>query len=189
MLVSMREMGLCDEHDGIIELPDDAPVGAPFARLLGLDDPVIDINVTPDRADCLGVHGIARDLAAAGIGQAARARSSPPVTGSFDSPIKWQRDLPADQQHACPYVVGRYFRGVKNGAEPEMAAGPADWPSACGRSRRWSTSPTTSPSISAGRCTCSMPRSSPAISPCASRRPGEFILRARRQDLRRSTTA
>ncbi len=65
----MREMGLGDEHDGIIELPDDAPVGAPFAQVLGLDDPVIDVKVTPNRADCLGVHGIARDLAAAGLGR------------------------------------------------------------------------------------------------------------------------
>src|SRR5262249_31995056 len=69
MLVSMREMGLSDEHEGIIELPDDAPVGQPFAQILGLDDPVIDMKMTPDRADCLGVHGIARDLAAAGLGR------------------------------------------------------------------------------------------------------------------------
>ncbi|HEX6093852.1 MAG TPA: phenylalanine--tRNA ligase subunit beta, partial [Dongiaceae bacterium] len=118
MLVSMREMGLSDEHDGIIELADDAPVGEPFARLLGLDDPVIDINVTADRPDCLGVHGVARDLAAAGIGKL-RAPDLSAVPGAFDSPVKWLRDLPADQQHLCPYVVGRYFRGVKNGPSPK----------------------------------------------------------------------
>jgi phenylalanyl-tRNA synthetase beta chain len=118
MLVSMREMGLSDEHDGIIELADDAPVGEPFARLLGLDDPVIDINVTADRPDCLGVHGVARDLAAAGIGKL-RAPDLSAVPGNFDSPVKWLRDLPADQQHLCPYVVGRYFRGVKNGPSPK----------------------------------------------------------------------
>jgi phenylalanyl-tRNA synthetase beta chain len=117
MLVSMREMGLSDEHEGIIELPDDAPVGEPFARLLGLGDPVIDINVTADRPDCLGVHGVARDLAAAGIGKL-RAPDLSAVAGSFDSPVKWLRDLPGDQQHLCPYVVGRYFRGVKNGPSP-----------------------------------------------------------------------
>ncbi|MFM9842423.1 MAG: phenylalanine--tRNA ligase subunit beta [Dongiaceae bacterium] len=118
MLVSMREMGLSDEHDGIIELADDAPVGEPFARLLGLDDPVIDINVTADRPDCLGVHGVARDLAAAGIGKL-RALDLSAVAGTFDSPVKWLRDLPADRQHLCPYVVGRYFRGVKNGPSPK----------------------------------------------------------------------
>ena len=118
MLVSMREMGLSDEHEGIIELPDDAPVGAPFARLLGLDDPVIDVKMTPDRADCLGVHGIARDLAAAGRGQL-RAPNVAAVKGSFDSPILWKRDLPPDQQKACPFVAGRYFRKVKNGPSPK----------------------------------------------------------------------
>ena len=118
MLVSMREMGLSDEHEGIIELPDDAPVGEPFARLLGLDDPVIDINVTADRPDCLGIHGVARDLAAAGMGRLLPFDAKA-VAGSFDSPIKWRRDLPANQQHLCPYVVGRYFRGVKNGPSPK----------------------------------------------------------------------
>src|SRR5262245_54165042 len=118
MLVSMREMGLSDEHEGIIELPDDAPVGEPFARLLGLDDPVIDINVTADRPDCLGIHGVARDLAAAGLGRLLPFDAKD-LPGSFDSPIRWRRDLPADQQHLCPYVVGRYFRGVKNGPSPK----------------------------------------------------------------------
>jgi phenylalanyl-tRNA synthetase beta chain len=117
MLVSMREMGLSDEHEGIIELPDDAPVGAPFANVVGLDDPVIDVKMTPDRADCLGVHGIARDLAAAGLGQL-RAPDLAPVKGSFDSPILWKRDLASDPK-ACPFVAGRYFRKVKNGPSPK----------------------------------------------------------------------
>ena len=68
MLMSAEELGLGEDHDGIIELPEDAPVGARYAELLGLDDPVIDLKVTPNRADCLGVRGIARDLAAAGVG-------------------------------------------------------------------------------------------------------------------------
>jgi phenylalanyl-tRNA synthetase beta chain len=67
MLCSMREMGLSDEHEGIIDLPRTRR-SAPFAKVMGLDDPVIDIAITPNRADCLGVRGIARDLAAAGIG-------------------------------------------------------------------------------------------------------------------------
>src|SRR5690606_4557789 len=68
MLVSWRGVGRSVEHTGSIELPEDAPVGAPFAQVLGLDDPVLDVKVTPNRADCLGVRGIARDLAAAGLG-------------------------------------------------------------------------------------------------------------------------
>jgi phenylalanyl-tRNA synthetase beta chain len=118
MLVSMREMGLSDEHEGIIELPADAPVGAPFAQVMGLDDPVIEVAITPDRADCLGVHGIARDLAAADLGKL-RAPDVSPVKGSFDSPIKWRRDFPQGQGDACPFVAGRYFRGLKNGPSPK----------------------------------------------------------------------
>src|ERR1700710_2690344 len=68
MLLSAREMGLGDDHAGIIELPADAPVGVPYATYSGLDDPIIDISVTPNRGDCFSVRGVARDLAAAGIG-------------------------------------------------------------------------------------------------------------------------
>lgn len=118
MLVSEREMGISEEHDGIIEMPDDAPVGASFAALMGLDDPVIDIAITPNRGDCLGIRGIARDLAAAGLGKLKPVDLSL-VTGSFDSPIAWRRDLPGDQADACPFVAGRYFRNVKNGASPK----------------------------------------------------------------------
>ena len=69
MLVSEFELELSDDHEGIIELPSDAPVGANYARWAGLDDPVIEINLTTNRPDCTGVHGIARDLAAADMGQ------------------------------------------------------------------------------------------------------------------------
>ena len=118
MLCSEREMGLSDEHDGIIELPEDAPVGAPFAEVAGLNDPVIDINVTPNRQDCLGVRGVARDLAAAGIGTL-KAFDPPKHAGAFDSPIGVELDLPEDRANACSCFVGRYFRGVTNGPSPD----------------------------------------------------------------------
>ncbi|MCP4330364.1 MAG: phenylalanine--tRNA ligase subunit beta [Alphaproteobacteria bacterium] len=118
MLCSEREMGVSDEHEGIIELDDDAPVGMPYAELMGLDDPVFDIAITPNRQDCLGVRGIARDLAAAGVGTL-KPLQIETVTGTFDSPIQWRRDLPAEEGHACPMVVGRLFRGVTNGPSPD----------------------------------------------------------------------
>jgi phenylalanyl-tRNA synthetase beta chain len=118
MLLSEREVGLSDEHEGIIELDDDAPVGEPFAKLLGLDDPVIDIAITPNRGDCLGVRGIARDLAAAGLGRLTPFEV-PAIDGTGESPVKWRRNLPEDLQHACPYVAGKTFRGVTNGPSPK----------------------------------------------------------------------
>jgi phenylalanyl-tRNA synthetase beta chain len=118
MLCSAREMGLGQDHDGIIELPADAPVGEPFAKVMGLDDPLFDIAITADRADCLGLRGIARDLAAAGVGRL-RPFTVAKIEGSFDSPIRWRRDLPPDAAKACPYVVGRYFRNVANGPSPQ----------------------------------------------------------------------
>lgn len=117
MLCSEREMGLSDEHNGIIELPDDAPVGAPFASVAGLDDPLIDVALTPDRADCAGVRGIARDLAAAGLG-ALRPLASDPVPGRFKSPVSVSLDLPEGARDACPVFVGRTIRGVRNGPSP-----------------------------------------------------------------------
>ena len=117
MLLSMREMGLGQEHDGIIELPPEAVVGSPAAGVMGLDDPLFDVAITPDRADCLGISGIARDLAAAGVGQF-KPRDLSPVPGSFESPIRWLRDLPPGAENACPMVVGRYFRGLNNGPSP-----------------------------------------------------------------------
>src|SRR3546814_8457821 len=81
------------------------------------DDPVIEIAITPNRGDCLGVRGVARDLAAAGLGTL-KPLQAEPVRGHFESPIAWRRDLPADRQHACPYVAGRSFRGVRNGPSP-----------------------------------------------------------------------
>jgi phenylalanyl-tRNA synthetase beta chain len=117
MLCSEREMGLSDEHEGIIDLPADAEIGTPFAALMGLDDPMIEIAITPNRQDCLGVHGIARDLAAAKLGKLIPFDATP-VRGAYESPIKWAIDLAADKAAACPMVVGRHFRGLKNGRSP-----------------------------------------------------------------------
>ena len=118
MLCSEKEMGLSDDHDGIIELPDDAPVGESWAVWAGLDDPIIDIALTPNRGDCASVRGIARDLAAAGLGTL-KPLNTEPVAGSFSSPVKWLRDFPDGAGNACPMVVGRYFRNVKNGSSPQ----------------------------------------------------------------------
>ncbi|EWY37349.1 phenylalanyl-tRNA synthetase subunit beta [Skermanella stibiiresistens SB22] len=117
MLCSEREMGLSDAHEGIIDLPADAAVGTPFAALMGLDDPLIDISLTPDRADCAGVRGVARDLAATGLGQL-RPLETTPVPGGFASPIGVTLDFPEDAAAACPLFVGRLIRGVSNGPSP-----------------------------------------------------------------------
>lgn len=117
MLLSAREVGLSDEHEGIIELPGDAPVGAPAAGVMGLSDPVIDIAVTPNRGDCLGIRGIARDLSAAGLGTL-KPVDADPVPGTFRSPIAVDLQFDAECADACPYFVGRAIRGVKNAESP-----------------------------------------------------------------------
>lgn len=117
MLCSEREMGLGEDHGGIIELPDDAPVGAPFAQVAGLDDPLFDVAITPNRADCLGVRGIARDLAAAGIGRL-KALPQVSVPRKFAGSVGIRFDFPAGEENACPLFLGRLIRGVRNGQSP-----------------------------------------------------------------------
>jgi phenylalanyl-tRNA synthetase beta chain len=117
MLVSEREMGLSDDHEGIIELPDDTPLGVPFTDILGLNDPVIEIGITPNRSDCLGVYGVARDLAAGGLGTL-KDSAVAPAGGSYPSPISIWLDFPKGEE-ACTYFAGRYVRGVKNGPSPD----------------------------------------------------------------------
>lgn len=114
MMCSMRELELSDEHDGIIALPDDAPVGARYVDWAGLNDPVFDIAITPNRQECLGVLGIARDLAAAGIGTL-KPRAIAPVAGSFPMP----RPITIDDAEGCPAFAGRVVRGVSNGPSPD----------------------------------------------------------------------
>jgi phenylalanyl-tRNA synthetase beta chain len=117
MLVSEFELQISDDHEGIIELPDDAPVGAAYAKYAGLDDPVIEINLTPNRGDATGVHGIARDLAAAGMGKL-KDRSIKPVKGQFPCPVKVALDFGATPS-LCPAFALRLVRGVKNGPSPD----------------------------------------------------------------------
>lgn len=114
MMCSMRELELSDEHDGIIALPDDAPVGARYVDWAGLNDPVFDIAITPNRQECLGVLGIARDLAAAGVGTL-KPRAIAPVAGSFPMP----RPITIDDAEGCPAFAGRVVRGVSNGPSPD----------------------------------------------------------------------
>ena len=114
MMCSERELKLSDSHEGIIELPPDAPIGTSFAAYAGLSDPVIDISLTPDRADCAGVRGVARDLAAAGLGTL-KPLDVTPVPGAFKSDFTVK--LAAGD--GCPYFVGRHIRGVKNGPSPK----------------------------------------------------------------------
>ncbi len=116
MLCSPYEMGFSEDHEAIIELPATAIVGEPFAKTIGLDDPVLDVKVTPNRADCLGVRGIARDLAAAGLGglKPLEARAVP---GRFPAPKAVH--LAGPDERACPLFVSRTVRGLKNGESPD----------------------------------------------------------------------
>jgi phenylalanyl-tRNA synthetase beta chain len=116
MLCSGYELGLSEDREGIIDLPETAKVGEPFAAVLGLDDPVIDAKVTPNRPDCLGVRGVARDLAAAGLGTL-RDLDTSPVPGKFPAPTAVHLAGPDDK--ACPLYVSRLIRGIKNGPSPQ----------------------------------------------------------------------
>ncbi|MBU6299357.1 MAG: phenylalanine--tRNA ligase subunit beta [Alphaproteobacteria bacterium] len=118
MLCSGRELLLSDDHDGIIELPDDAKIGEPVAAVLGLTDAVIDVAITPNRGDCTSVYGIARDLAAAGLG---KLKTPPvkPIAGTFPSPKKIALNFSPEAKTACPLFAGRYVRNVKNGPSPQ----------------------------------------------------------------------
>ncbi|RVQ65945.1 phenylalanine--tRNA ligase subunit beta [Croceicoccus ponticola] len=113
MMCSSRELDLGDDHDGIIELPADAPIGSEFAAFAHLDDPVIDVSITPNRPDCMGVYGIARDLAAAGLGtlKPVADRVHP---GAFACPV----EIRSDDREGCPAFFGRVIKGVTNAQSP-----------------------------------------------------------------------
>jgi phenylalanyl-tRNA synthetase beta chain len=114
MLLSSREMALGDDHDGIVELPENTPPGQPYAAFAGLDDPVIEIGVTPNRGDALSVRGIARDLAACGLGRL-KPLAPETIAPQFETPIDWAIEWP----EACPWILGRSIRNVKNGPSPD----------------------------------------------------------------------
>ena len=114
MLCSAAELQISEDHDGIMELPADAPIGAPYAQWAGLGDPVIEINLTPNRQDCTGVHGIARDLAAADMGKF-KDPAIKPIKGEFPCPVK----VTVEDATLCPGFALRLVRGVKNGPSPE----------------------------------------------------------------------
>ena len=118
MLVSEREMGISDEHDGIIEVDSKHSLGEKFIEVFNLDDPVIEINITPNRGDCLSIRGIARDLAAAGLGKLKENTLIKSIEGTFDSPVKWEKDFNGDMEYICPGVAGRYFKNVTNKESP-----------------------------------------------------------------------
>ncbi len=117
MLCSERELMLSDAHDGIIELPADAPLGVRFIDYRGLNDPMIHVKITPNRPDALGVRGIARDLAARGLGKL-KTLEIPAIKGTFQSPIGVTID-PTLKTKGCPLFAGRLIRGVKNGPSPD----------------------------------------------------------------------
>jgi phenylalanyl-tRNA synthetase beta chain len=117
MLLSAREMGLGDDHSGIMDLPAEAPVGTSYVAWAGLDDPVIEVSVTPNRGDAFAVRGIARDLAAAGIGTL-RPWQPDKVPARFQGGPRWRIDMPS----ACPWILGRTIRGVRNGPSPAWLA-------------------------------------------------------------------
>ena len=114
MMCSARELELGEDHSGIIELPADAPIGQPYSEYAGLADPVFDVAVLPNRQDCMGVRGIARDLAAAGIGKL-KPLAVPQIEGSFPCPVP----IGIEDPEGCPAFFGRAVSGLKNGSSPE----------------------------------------------------------------------
>jgi phenylalanyl-tRNA synthetase beta chain len=113
MMCSTRELELGDDHEGIIELENGAPVGTNFADYAGLDDPVIDVSITPNRQDCMGVRGIARDLAAKGLG-ILKPLAVPAITENGPGP-----DVRTDDPEGCPAFFARSVEGVANGPAPD----------------------------------------------------------------------
>ena len=120
MLLSEREMEISDDHDGIVDLDSElaANIGERYVDVMGINDPVIEVGLTPNRPDCTGVRGIARDLAAAGLGKLKPEPKLGKVEGDYESPIDIALEFASGFEDACPVFAGRYVRGVKNGPAP-----------------------------------------------------------------------
>jgi phenylalanyl-tRNA synthetase beta chain len=116
-MCSERELQMSDAHDGVIDLPQDAPIGTSFADYAGLNDPVIEIGITPNRPDALGVAGIARDLEAAGLGTV-KTPAVETVAGSFPCPVDVKLDFP-EGGSLCPAFGLRLVKNIKNGPSPK----------------------------------------------------------------------
>lgn len=118
MMCSPEELGLDGDSSGIFELGPDAPVGQAYANWAGLDDPLIEINLTPNRADAASVYGVARDLAAAGLGRLIETPIAP-VAGDFECPVEARLDFVPGEAHLAPLFALRLVRGVNNGPSPD----------------------------------------------------------------------
>jgi len=118
MLCSAEELCLEEKSNGIIELTEDAPVGNIYADWVGLSDPIFEIGLTPNRGDCASVLGIARELASIGLGKL-KNNTKEAIKGNYKSPIEWNIKLDSKNKSACPYVVGRHFKGLKNIESPD----------------------------------------------------------------------
>ena len=117
MLCSAQELGLSTTSDGIMELQGDLTPGRPFAEVCGQNDIIFDLNITPNRPDCFGVFGIARDLSAKGVG-ILKSPPTPKIKSNFKSLISVGLDDHAKQAKACPQFMGRFIKGVRNGPSP-----------------------------------------------------------------------
>jgi phenylalanyl-tRNA synthetase beta chain len=120
MMCSAAELELSDESEGILDLPAEwaAKVGQPYVDVAGLNDPVVEVKLTPNRPDCTGVRGIARDLAAAGLGKLRPEPKLGKVEGDFACPVDIKLEFMDATKDACPVFAGRYVKGVKNGPAP-----------------------------------------------------------------------
>ena len=117
MLCSEKELTLSENHEGIIELPENSKIGVPIVNIMELTDPIIEIEITPNRGDCLGVRGIARDLSAAGMG-VLKDLDFKKIEGDFESLINWKIDLDEDKKNLCPKIHGRSFQNLVNVESP-----------------------------------------------------------------------
>ncbi len=115
MMCSEKELNMSEDHNGIIDLPENAPVGTSFAAYAGIDDPMIEINLTPNRPDCTSIYGIARDLAASGLGTL-KVPAAPELKLEGETTVALSIDL--DDAKLCPGFGLRLVRGVKNGPSP-----------------------------------------------------------------------